>query len=563
MTNKTKDIQPHSNQSSNNTEHTEEIINFEEKDRIGLPSEIDEDFLLSFGQVFRKISGLSLSMALSYTFSFEVFLTVVLLSYMNQDEDNIAAATLISTMMNALLVIGMSPLFAMSLYASNKIGELNEIQKKGIGDTDTLREMRTNIAAVNRNGFLISAIITPPLMLSLIFSKKILADMLGQEEKVSEIAQNFLRMYSLAVPGLMARVSIEQMMFSFGRTKPAMVIGLLNLVAGAALSTWLGFGGLGMTKFGPEGIAGGWVIETYVTAIAYVLFLARDKQFTDFKFFNLFAKIKGNLEQIKELLKIGGPISFTVATEMAMTLTIGILAGLVGTQQQAALTFIMQFIFFLFIGLAAFGQSCSQEISRQIGAKQYHNANQIAKYGLITTALCMTPIPLALSFYPGMFLATIENPEPYLRSILNILVPIMSMGVISDSVRYNVLQQLRGCGDLNVSTIVSTSALALGMITAGVLGLKTPMGIYGIGAGYTGGIISAEIGLLIRWYNRIKPQNLRIINEKITQPSPEISITTCLSAFFSCPTRHNKTQPVDNEKQNLLDHGPTYAYTPT
>ncbi len=51
-------------------------------------------------------------------------------------------------------------------------------------------------------------------------------------KKVAEIAQQFLRLYSPAIPALLLRISVDKMLFAFKRAKTAMTLGLINLGIG-------------------------------------------------------------------------------------------------------------------------------------------------------------------------------------------------------------------------------------------------------------------------------------------------------------------------------------------
>ncbi|KTD71474.1 MULTISPECIES: MATE family efflux transporter [Legionella] len=526
--------------------------------------ETDDD---SYGlwEVFKSLSALSVPMALSFTFSFEIFLIVLLLNSLSENEDEVASATLISTMINTLLVIGMAPLFSMSVVASKKIGELTEAEEQGETNEVVLQEKREYIAGINRNGLLMSAVLTPAIMAGMIFSKPLLTTVFGQNDHVAEITQNFLRIYSPAVVGLLTRISTEQMMFSFGRAKPAMFMGLANLAVGTGISAWLGFGGLGVPRLRGTGIAIGYVIEAYLTSIAYALYLAKHKDFSQYEFFNIFKKFSGQFAQLKELLQIGGSITLSVASEMAMSLSVSVLSGILGTKEQAAITALNQYVFFNFLLLAGFGQGNSQELNRLIGAKKYENANRMGKYGLLTTLLYTTPIPLFFAVMPGVLV--MGNNPAQVKDILKYLAPIMSAGVILDSVRYDLLQQLRVLNDLKGSTIISVSALSLGITGSALLGLKTKLGIYGIAAGYTGGVIIAIPGLAYRWSNRINAGRIEEIAEEPPQiveeaaqvtEEPSRALTSsahCMDGFFSQLLKKN---PKD-EKESLLEHkGATY-----
>ncbi|KTD40248.1 MATE family efflux transporter [Legionella parisiensis] len=504
-------------------------------------------------RVFKELSSLSLPMALSFTFSFEIFLMVVLLNSLSENEDEVASATLISTMINTFLVIGMAPLFSMSVIASNKIGELTEDETNGETNEIVLQEKREYIAGINRNGLFLSALVTPPVMMGLIFSKPLLTTLFGQSEHVAEITQNFLRIYSPAVGAVMTRISSEQMMFSFGHAKPAMFLGLANLAIGTGVGAWLGFGGLGVPRLGGTGIAIGYVIEAYLTSISYALYLAKHKNFSQYEFFNIFKRFSGQFKQFIELLQIGSSITLSVASEMAMSLSVSILSGMLGTKDQAAITYLNQYIFFNFLMLAGFGQSNSQEINRLIGAKKYENASRMGKYGLLTTLIYTTPVPLFFAVMPGVLI--IGKAPNQVSEILKYLAPIVSTGVILDSARYNLLQQLRVLKDLKGSTIISVSALSLGITGSALLGLKTKLGIYGVAAGYTGGVIIAIPGLVYRWHNRINAEKIKEISE---EPQMLTSSAHSPDGFFSSFLKiKNK-----GEKESLLEHkGQTYSTT--
>lgn len=516
--------------------------------------EVEGDDYFGFWRTFKELSSLSLPMALSFTFSFEIFLIVVLLNSLSENEDEVASATLISTMINTFLVIGMAPLFSMSVIASNKIGELTEDETNGETNEIVLQEKREYIAGINRNGLFLSALVTPPVMMGLIFSKPLLTTLFGQSEHVAEITQNFLRIYSPAVAAVMTRISSEQMMFSFGHAKPAMLLGLASLAVGTGVGAWLGFGGLGVPKLGGTGIAIGYVIEAYLTSLSYALYLAKHKDFSQYEFFNIFKRFSGQFKQFIELLQIGSSITLSVASEMAMSLSVSILSGMLGTKEQAAITYLNQYIFFNFLMLAGFGQSNSQELNRLIGAKKYENASRMGKYGLLTTLIYTTPVPLFFAVMPGVLI--IGKAPSQVKEILKYLAPIMSTGVILDSARYNLLQQLRVLKDLKGSTIISVSALSLGITGSALLGLKTKLGIYGVAAGYTGGVIIAIPGLVYRWHNRIRAEKIK----EITEEPPQMLTSSAHSpdGFFSRILKiKNK-----GEKESLLEHkGQTYNTT--
>ena len=235
---------------------------------------------------------------------------------------------------------------------------------------------------------------------------------------------------------------------------------------------------------------------------------------------------KINLSQLKEILKTGGAISFTVGTELATMLAVSTISGMVGETEQAAMTFIMQVIFFISLVVTAFSLASAQEISRALGAKKYEHVKAIANGSLVATLCCAAPFPLVCIAYPKALIAISGGANPDIASILEPLIRIMSAGVIADAVRYNLLQQLRGMGDLLIPNIIAIMGLLLVVALSVGLGLNTSLGINGVGMAFAIGSACAAIALLIRWCHIKRPDVLA--QTAASEP------TSCFSAVGNC-----------------------------
>jgi multidrug resistance protein, MATE family len=492
-----------------------------------------------FFQIFTKISLLSWPIALSYTFSFEVFLTTFMLTYLNSDDEKeLAAITLIATMMNTLILLSISPLLGMSVLASEEIGKL-ELAERNNTEQQKLTEMRDYIAGINRMGLYISGLMAPPTIAALYFSKSILTNIFEQDEQTSAYAQKFLRPYSLAAPAVLARMCSEQMMFSFKHAKAAMVLGLISLTIGTAIASTLSIDEESEHSFNARGVAIGFVFEAALIALLYGLYIARHKQFKDFKFFDFNQIRKEDYQQLVKLCETGAPIVLSVASELGTSLSMGVLAGWVGTREQAALTSAMQCVFFSFILILAFGQVCMQEVSRNIGAENYELASKTGKYGLSISLGYIAIFPALCAIDPRLLTLGISTNQENTLGILKYLMPIISVGIIADIVRYNVLQQLRGLGDSKMASAISIAGLSTGVAISAGLGLKTSLGIYGVGAGYTTGITLTGAVLFSRWQKKIEPENIRYSKSPAAQ---QVLPGNCLWGFFGAAKRTTRAE---------------------
>lgn len=515
----------------------------------------------SFIDVFKKISTLAIPMALSFTFSFEVFLTLIFLQLLSESEEDTAAATLVSTWMNTICMIFASPLFAIAIDLSGKVGAWREEERPGheaetdeqssipiwsVGDSRERKKEK--IESTMSYSLLITGIVTVPATLMFYYADPILTWVFRQNNGVALTAQKFLRPFAVAIPGIMTKINMEQFMLSFGKTKPAMWIALANFAVGTSLSALLGFGtkigSLVIPKMGPEGVAIGFTTESYLTALSYSLFVKFNEECRAFDFFKTsFEKIRRNLDGLKNVLRLGGAITFSIALDIVSNLSVAMFSGLVGIPQQAAMSYCLQLIYFEFIFTVAFGYSCTQEMRRELGARQLREVEKTGIYGLLTSLSYLTPLPLIFSIYPKGLEIISGGSSETVSKILTTLAPIMFTGSALYSVSYNLLQQTRALNDLCAPNVITLLGVSSGVGLSAGLGLGTSIGIDGVGAGYAIGVGFTASALFLRWrqsMNKVVKGHNRTIEDS---PSVTHHRSVCLSSFFCCVRNRTLTHP--------------------
>jgi multidrug resistance protein, MATE family len=470
---------------------------------------------LSPWQAFRKIVGLALPMGASYTFSWSIFLSGIFIDRLQEQgadqTDSLGASTLVTILFNTLGTLSIAVLFSISIYTGNQLGKLRQSNSQAPQTSDAQpADIREKISGVPINGTFIGSGFLLVTMPAMYFSKSLLIA-LGQNPQTAEIAQRFLRPATNVLPSLMLRLVLEQVMFGFEKQRPPMYIALFNFAIGVFLATSWGFGNCSFPRLGISGLAYGFTIDSLLTCIGFGLFLGLHPDFRDFNFFKRFKRNCEDWEQIKDLLKIGLPIVFTVMNEIVAQLMVSLFTGWLGKDQIAAQNSGSVFTFLALIVLICPGQATCQEISREIGAKNYYNTNLYATYGLVCSMVFMAPLSLIALAAPQLFTNSLANSQAASAGVVVMgkrLMLITALGMPFDSARYNMLQVLRATGDHVMPTVISTSTLWGGVIVAYTLGFMTPLGIYGIALGYALGLIAGCVGLFPRWYQKLKPEAL-------------------------------------------------------
>lgn len=481
-----------------------------------------------------KLARLSLQMAASYTFSFEMIILVYTLGRINNNSNNLAAISLISSMLNTIVYIGATPLFSISIIAAEELGAYRIAEQSNSEDFQLNADaFRDEIAVIYRHSVLFASALTLPMVGCLVFSQPIL-NSLHQDEEVARITQNFLRPFSLCIPPFMLRMCSEQMMFGFGQSKAVMQISLASFIPVLSLGIALSFGAGGLPKLGNWGLLTGCISESYLASSAMLLFIAHSKQFQPFNFFDFSRPWDQYVNQRKKISTLGGFILLISLSETIGMLINSTFAGMLGVEQQAALSLCSQFTLIAFLLQIACGQTCSQEMNRALGQKKFETVSLLGKSSLISSVALVAPIPLLFAIRPELLTAILGSGDSEIQAILKSLVPIMTVATIIDVVRYNLLQQLLILKDVNRAAFISTGNLIFGVVLSAVLGLTTDMGIYGIATGYAIGVSLASIGLLTRWIPRIQQEAIRQLGEPQEHPAIIASPTTnSCSRFFS------------------------------
>ncbi len=544
----------------------------------------DPNLAISFWDIFKHISKVGIPMCFSFTFCFEVYSSVLLLQLVSQSEDDTAAATLVSTIMNTFCIISMSPVLSVINVLSLKLAEWKEQQNGSQFSTladddneDTINLMaipglKEQIESIGPYAFLMAAAVSVPCWASLYFSRAIMTTVFHQQDSVARSAERFLRPYSFAVPALMLRVSLGMIMLSFGKNKEAMGFALATFGMGLGLAILLGFG----FKFFPEldqtGVALGFVVETYLVTLLYALFVKFNKECKEFNFFQISWNIlKRNTDVLMEMFRYGAAFFVSYSVDLSATLVIGIYSGLLGVIQQSAMSYSLQAVFFVFIFLAALSMTSMQEVTRAMSVKnsqtdpvQSHRLAQfvvqLSRGGLITSLIYLAPFTVAIAAYPKALEFISGGASPEVHQQLKTLMPIMGLEIILDIVRYNLLQQSRAFKDLTIPIVIAFCGMVGVIALSALFGFVADLGIDGIAMGFAMGIGFAAAALFFRWVSQCNiliteadPERQPLARPDSTQNN---SCIRSLFSFFGCsqqsePSSTSLNLNGDNPEQRI------------
>lgn len=480
-------------------------------------------FLKDFLKDFKFITIKTLPMAASFTFSIELLATGVMAIRLSDDESYAAASILFQAYTSTIMQLAFSPVPSVGIHISPFFGELRRLELTN-AQSEEIDNMRMKLGNIFKAGLIESLIISIPAGLALAFSDKIIIK-LHQSTEIAELASRFLKVFALSAPPLALRACIGQILYAKGDAKPAMYIGGVNFIIGTILAIWFSRGGLGIQPQGLPGIAWGYNVESYLTAIGSVIYVSLSRKYSDIP---LFTKVKYRelMQELKSLVAVGGPLALTRFVEVSMTLTLSIFAGLKGISEQGTFSYSMQMNFLTFIFGMAFAQAVSYHVGRLMGSLEFDTACRAAKNGLITTFIFVIPPCLFVNFYPQC-LYNVLNIKGEQEELVPKLLPIVLCGAVAQTGRYGANQILRVLHDNKGSTMISILGMSTGVAAAAILGFETNAALYGIASGVLIGEGISFIGLLWRLANRIKPDVISAI-----QANPDNAEPSTWGSYF-------------------------------
>ena len=186
------------------------------------------------------------------------------------------------------------------------------------------------------------------------------------EPYVRDLAINFTRITSVAMPFFACYRVLYGYSTSINQTKPLMVIALLSLVLNIAVNSVLVFGLWGVPRLGGLGCAFATLVTVVFNLIALVWWMHRSNAYRSTWPFSHFEP--PHWPQIKSLLKLGLPIGVTYFAETSAFSLIALLVAEYGSTQVAAHQIALNFTALLFMVPLSIGLALLTRVGQSLGA---------------------------------------------------------------------------------------------------------------------------------------------------------------------------------------------------
>ena len=354
------------------------------------------------------------------------------------------------------------------------------------------------LTEILKHGFLVNFIYGTLLTIALLSTTDLLW-YFNQPEIVVELAIPYLGIISLSLIPFMAYQAFRQFAEGLGYTKQSMYITIVGNIVNIILNYILIFGKLGVEPMGLYGAGLATMISRVLMAIMMISFVYFNHRFAiyweNFKIGFFSTKL------IKEILKLGFPMSFQFIFEVSTFSLAAIMIGWLGTGPLAAHQIAINMASISYMIALGISSAATIRVGNQLGQKDYKTLRNAALtcYVMAIMFMSMTAVffILARNSLPLLY---INDPEVIAQAA--ILLIIAGLFQLSDGIQVIGLGALRGMSDVKIPTLITLiSYWLIGLPLGYVFGFPMGMGALGVWYGLLAGLSIAAVLLFIRFNN--------------------------------------------------------------
>jgi MATE family multidrug resistance protein len=242
----------------------------------------------------------------------------------------------------------------------------------------------------------------------------------------------------------------------------------------------------------------------------FLYYISKDKRTHKFQIFQNFFSIKFN--ELKEILRLGGPISITTLFEGMLFNVAIIIMGLIGVMEAAAYQVTLNIASLAFMLPYGMSMAGAVRIGLAAGARDIESAKRAASTTVIACICAIMIIAIPVALFPEITASLFLDLKKEVNSnVINLVIgfiPIATGFMLFDSIQVAANQLLRGLKDVNWPMLMTgISYWLFGFPIAYFLALKTDVGPNGVWYGLMAGLALASILLSGRLLSKLNKDN--------------------------------------------------------
>jgi len=320
------------------------------------------------------------------------------------------------------------------------------------------------------------------------------------------VSIQYLNAVAWGIPAISLFQVLRYLSEGIGHTRPIMLFSFLGLLINIPANYILIYGKFGAPALGGVGCGWATAIVMWIMLLSMLIY-----QWITPRYKELLTKHQWRLPQLqplKELLLLGGPIGVAIFVEVSIFCVIALLIGSLGETIVAGHQIALNFAALVFMVPLSISQALTIRVGHALGAQRSTDAWYSATVG-VKVALCFAVISASSILLGSTHIPYLYTNQTEVIAIASSLLVYAAIFQLSDAIQITSAGALRGYKDTTVPMLIILFVYwGVGLPLGYSLGLTntwgTPMGPQGLWIGLVIGLTFAAItlGARLNWLRR-------------------------------------------------------------
>src|SRR4051812_20005729 len=344
-----------------------------------------------------------------------------------------------------------------------------------------------------QRGLVMAAALTLPIVPLLLDVRPFLL-LLGQAPEVSRDTAAFARDILWGILPYFLYVVLRQTLQAMSHVRPAVTAIVVGNACNLACNWILIFGHLGAPALGVRGAA----LSTSISRWAMFLYLVIASRRWLRPYWRGFTAEATDLRGHLRMLRIGVPIGFHSTVELLLFATAAVLIGQIGVAALAGHQIAINLAALTYMVPVGISGAAATRVGNAIGRRDPTGARLAAEACLAMGAATMLGFAILFLIAPGP-LARLYTNDPEVIAMVRLLLPIAAAFLVFDGLQVVSSGVLRGAADTTFPAAMAVIGYwALGLPVGWILAFRAGLGARGLWWGFTVGLGSVALLLLLR-----------------------------------------------------------------
>jgi multidrug resistance protein, MATE family len=359
---------------------------------------------------------------------------------------------------------------------------------------------KTRVEQVAHQGIWLLLALTLPIAL-LIAHLDSLMQYLGQVETTVTLSNTYLDIMLWGFFPALGFALLRSVVSAMSHARPITAIVMGGTLLNIAGNYVLGFGQFGFPRLEIAGLAISSVFSLWAMFLSLMVYVLRQKELRTYRFFHLHS-FKPKL--LRELLRVGLPISVASALELGLFTIVTYSMGVLGTEVLAAHQIVFQTTAVIFMVPLGMSFATTVRVGQWVGQQNLEGAKRAGYVSIRIGLGFMALMAIGLLIFPrqviGLYL-DVQNPQnAIVVSLATSMLSVAAIAQILDGLQKTTVGALYGFQDTRIPMLLSFPTFwGVGLTVGYFLGFHTSLGGTGLWIGQSIGIAIAAISFTWRF----------------------------------------------------------------